>query len=111
MTYKLWAGNKLSVKYLHVQGCLVKVRPYSPNKKKLDSRMISYDFIRYFERSRYKFYELTTKPIFKLKNTQFFDDVEFKGGNTTKDFIFKVKYVDIPTGIIGFDQDFILDFI
>ncbi|KAJ4713080.1 Retrovirus-related Pol polyprotein from transposon TNT 1-94 [Melia azedarach] len=36
--YELWAGKKLSLKHLHVWGCLAELRPYRPNEKRLDSR-------------------------------------------------------------------------
>uniref|UniRef100_A0A6N2LWI3 Retroviral polymerase SH3-like domain-containing protein n=1 Tax=Salix viminalis TaxID=40686 RepID=A0A6N2LWI3_SALVM len=55
-----------------------KARPYRHNEKKLDSRMISYYFIEYSKRfRRYKFYDPTTKSIFKMGNARFFENVEF----------------------------------
>ena len=50
--YELWTGRKPDVNHLHVWGCPVEARPYRPNEKKLDSRMISFYFIRYSKRSR-----------------------------------------------------------
>ena len=43
---------------------------------------------------------------FETKNAKFFEDVEFAGGNTVLDFIFDEEYVNIPTGVIGINQDF-----
>ena len=45
--YELWIGKKLSLKYLHICGCLAKARPYRPYEKKLDSRTVSFNFIGY----------------------------------------------------------------
>ena len=62
--YELWTGKKPSLKHLHIWGCPAKARTSRPNEKKLDSRTVSYYFVRYFERSRgYKFHDPTTKSI------------------------------------------------
>ena len=62
--YEFWTGKKPSVKHLHVWGCPVEARPYRHNEKKIDSRMLSYYFIGYLEKSRgYKFYDPATKSI------------------------------------------------
>ena len=69
-------------------------------------------FIGYSKRSRgYKFYYPTTKSIFESGNARFFEDVEFVGGKTVKDFVIKEEYVIIPTGVIEFGQDSILDLV
>ena len=93
------------MKHLHIWGCLVEARPYRPHEKKLDSRTVSFYFIRYSERSRgYKFYDTTTKSIFETGNARFFEDVEFDGGDKDGDFVFEEEYVDIPTAAISIDQ-------
>ena len=62
----------------------------------MDSRTISCYFIGYSERSRgYKFYDPTTKSIFETGNAQFFEDVEFDGGDKDGDYVFEEEYVDI----------------
>ena len=103
--YELWTGKKPSLKHLHIWGCLAEAGPYRPHEKKLDSRTVSCYFIGYSERSRgYKFYDSTTKSIFKTGNAQFFEDVEFDRGDKDRDFAFEEEYVDIPTAVIDIDQ-------
>uniref|UniRef100_A0A6N2MTR1 Integrase catalytic domain-containing protein n=1 Tax=Salix viminalis TaxID=40686 RepID=A0A6N2MTR1_SALVM len=89
--YELWTGKKPSLKHLHVWGCPAEARPYMPNEKKLDSRMVSCYFIGYSERSRgYKFYDPITKSIFEMGNARFFEDVEFAGGDKDKDCVISI---------------------
>ncbi|KAA8531026.1 hypothetical protein F0562_005738 [Nyssa sinensis] len=52
----------------------------------------------------YKFYDPTTRSIFEMGNTRFFEDVEFDGGDKDRDFVFEEEYVDIPTTVIDIDQ-------
>ena len=40
-----------------------------------------------------------------MGNAQFFEDVEFAGGERPNDFVFEEKYVDIPQVAIDNDQD------
>ena len=78
--YELWTGRKPSLKHLNIWGCPTEARPYRPNERKLNSRTISCYFVEYFERSRgYKFYDPTTRSIFKTGNAWFFEDVEYAG--------------------------------
>ena len=85
-------------------GCLAEARPYKPNEKKLDLRIISCYFIGYSERSwGYKFYDPMTKSIFEIGNARFFEDVEFVGGDKVRDFVFEKECVNIPT--IAIDND------
>lgn len=77
-------------------GCSAKTRLYKPNEKKLDSRTMSCNFIRYSERPiGYKFYDPMTKLIFELENDRFFEDIEFAGGDTVRDFAFEEEYIGI----------------
>ena len=39
--YEIWTSKKPNINHVHIWSCLVKVRPYKENKKKLDSRTIS----------------------------------------------------------------------
>ena len=39
-----------------------------------------------------------------MGNAQFFEDVEFDGGDKDKDFAFEEEYVDIPTAVIDIYQ-------
>ena len=58
--HELWTRKRPRIKHLHIWGCPVEARPYRPHERKLDSRTISYYFVRYVERSRgYKFYNTT----------------------------------------------------
>ena len=71
----------------------------------MNSRTVSFYFIGYSEGSKgYKFYDPTTKSIFETGNAQFFEDVEFDGGDKDRDFAFEEEYVDIPTSAIDVDQ-------
>lgn len=88
-----WA-KKLRLKHLHVWGCIAKATPYRHNEKKLDSTMVSCYFIGYSKRSRgYKFYNPMNKSILELGNALFFEDVEFAGEDTVKNFVFKEAYL------------------
>ena len=110
--YELWTGKKPSLKHFHIWGCPTEVRPYMPYEKKLDSRTVSCYFIGYSERSRgYKFYDPTTKSIFEMGNTWFFEDDEFDGGDKDRDFAFEEEYVDIPTAVINIDHALIPDIV
>lgn len=56
---ELWIGKKPSVSHFHILGCLVEVRIYNPELKKIDRRAMSC-FIGYQVRSKgYKFYYTT----------------------------------------------------
>ena len=58
-------------------GCPAEARPYRPNEKKLDERIVSCYFIGYVERSRgYKFYNPIEHSVFETGNAKFFEDVE-----------------------------------
>ena len=50
--YKLWSQKKPSLRYFHVWGCKVEVRPYNPQSKKLDPKTINGYFISYCVGSR-----------------------------------------------------------
>jgi transposase InsO family protein len=108
--YEIWNGRKPNLKHLRVWGCPAEARPYRPNEKKLDERTVSCYFIGYAERSRgYKFYNPTEHSVFETGNANFFEDVEFAGGDTIMDFEFEEEYVNIPTGVASFmDKDPIL---
>ena len=74
--------------------------------------MVSWYFIGYSERSRgYKFHDPTTKLIFESRNAGFFENVEFTGGDMTRDFVFEEEYVNILISVIGIDQGLILDLV
>ena len=45
--YDLCSQKKLSLRHFHVWGCKVEVRPYNPQSKKLDPKIISGYFIGY----------------------------------------------------------------
>lgn len=84
--YELWTGRKPSLKYFRIWGSPAEVRPYRPNKKKLDERTVSCYFIGYSERSRgYKFYDPATRTIFETNTVKFFEDIMVPGGNMHQD--------------------------
>ena len=41
----------------------------------------------------------------------FFKDIEFVGEDTSRDFVFEEKYVDILISVISIDRVLILDFV
>ena len=43
--YEPWSQKKTSLRHFHVWGCIVKVRPYNPQSKKLDPKTIRVYFI------------------------------------------------------------------
>ncbi|XP_074337537.1 uncharacterized protein LOC141674735 [Apium graveolens] len=88
--YNLWTKKIISIKYLHVWGCLAEARPYRPNDKKLDSRTFSCYFIGYPERTReFKFYDPATRSFFETNNARFFKDVDFGREDKGKSIIFE----------------------
>ena len=50
--YKLWSSKKPSLRHFHVWGCKAEVRPYNPQSKKLDPKIISSYFVGYTIGSR-----------------------------------------------------------
>lgn len=51
--YKLLTDKKPSLKHLYIyEGCLIEEIFYKFNEKKLDSKMMSYNFIGHFEKSK-----------------------------------------------------------
>ena len=49
--------------------------------------------------------------MFESDTIRFFKDVEFAGGDTVRDIVFEEEYIDIPTSVIEFGQDSILDLV
>lgn len=69
---------------------LVETKPYKLDEKKLHSKIVHWHFIRYLKRSNgYKFYDPTTKFIFKIENINFFEDIKFVRENKIKNIIFE----------------------
>ncbi|KAH9686891.1 hypothetical protein KPL70_014557 [Citrus sinensis] len=65
-------------------------RPYRPHERKLDSKTVSSYFVSYAERSRgFKFYDPSTRLIFKTGAATFFKDVEFEGRNPVRNIVFE----------------------
>ena len=61
--------------------------------------MSSY-FIGYTERSKgFKFYDPTIRDIFEMGTATFFEDIEFRGRNKVKDFVFEEELVSPPKPI------------
>ena len=44
------------------------------------------------------------RSIFETTNARFFEDIEFKGGDKVRDFVFEEECVNIPTVAFGNDQ-------
>lgn len=44
--------TKSSIRHLYIWSYSAEVRPYRPNEKKLDFKIINYHFVDYFEKSR-----------------------------------------------------------
>ncbi|KAL6348428.1 hypothetical protein AAG906_005736 [Vitis piasezkii] len=78
--YELWTSKKPSIRHLH----------------KLDSRTVSCYFVGYSERSRdLKFYDPSTRSLFKTGNAKFIEDVELSGREPLRKVVFEEKYVSI----------------
>ena len=91
--YELWIGRKPSLKHLHVWECSTKVRPYKPHENKLEPKIVSNYFIGYTKRSKgFKFYDPTTRNIFKMGTATFFEDIEFRGEIRLKSFFLKKNW-------------------
>jgi len=43
--YEFWTDQKPNLKHFHIWGCPSEARPYRPNEKKLDSKIMSSYFI------------------------------------------------------------------
>ncbi|KAK7276201.1 hypothetical protein RIF29_17337 [Crotalaria pallida] len=103
--YELWTGKKPSLKHFHIWGCPAEARPYRPNEKKLDSRIITCYFVGYSERSRgYKFYDPTNRSFFETGNARFLEDVEFERGDRVRNIVFEEEFVSLSTVVINNDQ-------
>ncbi|RVX10077.1 Retrovirus-related Pol polyprotein from transposon TNT 1-94 [Vitis vinifera] len=95
--YELWTSKKPSIRHLHVWGCPAEARPYKPNEKKLDSRIVSCYFVGYSERSRgFKFYDPSTRSFFEMGNAKFIEDVELSGREPLRKVVFEEEFVNIP---------------
>ena len=84
-------GWKPSLRHVHVQGCLTKVRIYNPQEKKLDLRKVSGYFIGYVEKSKgYKFYypSRATK-IVESQNARFLENDVISGSNESRHLVFE----------------------
>lgn len=78
---ELWTSRKPSLKHFHIWGCPAEARPYQPNERKLDSKIVSSYFISYAERSRgYKFYDPTLKTNFETGTATLFLRILSLGG-------------------------------
>ncbi|RVW22637.1 Retrovirus-related Pol polyprotein from transposon TNT 1-94 [Vitis vinifera] len=95
--YELWTSKKPSIRLLHVWGCPAEARPYKPNEKKLDSRIVSCYFVGYSERSRgFKFYDPSTRSFFEMGNAKFIEDVELSGRELLRKVVFEEESVNTP---------------
>jgi hypothetical protein len=55
--YEMWTGRKLTLNYLHVWRCPAKAKLFNPSIEKLDSKIVSYHFIGYPDKSKgFRFY-------------------------------------------------------
>ena len=100
--YELWTSKKPSIRHLHVWGCPIEARPYKPNEKKLDSRIVSCDFVGYSERSRgFKFYDPSTRSFFETVNAKFSEDVELSERESLRKVVFEEESISIPIITIG----------
>ena len=85
---------------MHVWECLIEVRPYKPHENKLEPKIVSSYFIGYTERSKgFKFSDPTIRNIFEMGTATFFEDIEFRGRNKVKDFVFEEELVSLPKPI------------
>ncbi|RVW65786.1 Retrovirus-related Pol polyprotein from transposon TNT 1-94 [Vitis vinifera] len=67
------------------------------NEKKLDSRIVSFYFVGYSERSRgFKFYDLSTRSFFETGNAKFIENVELSRKEPLRKVVFEDESVSIP---------------
>jgi hypothetical protein len=56
-SYEMWTGRKLILNYLHVWRCPAKAKLFNPSIEKLDTKIVSYHFIGYPDKSKgFRFY-------------------------------------------------------
>ncbi|RVW82819.1 Retrovirus-related Pol polyprotein from transposon TNT 1-94 [Vitis vinifera] len=100
--YTMSGTPKRRNRTLKDMGCPTEARPYKPNEKKLDSRIVSYYLVGYSERSRgFKFYDPSTRSFFETGNAKFIEDVELSGREPLRKVVFEEEFVSIPTITIG----------
>ena len=74
--------------------------------------MVSCYFIGYFEQSKVTNFMISWLSRFlsgEMSNS--FENFEFVGGDTVRDFVFEDKYVNVLIGVIGINEGFIPDFV
>ena len=82
--------RKPSLKHFYIWECPAEARPYRPQEKKLDSKIVTSYFVGYSKHFRgYKSYVPTLKTIFETGTTQFFKDVEFRERNKVREITFE----------------------
>jgi hypothetical protein len=84
--FELWNGWKPNLNHTHVCGCLIKVRIYNLQLKKLDLRTTSDYFIGYIVNFKgYRFYYPShTTRILEARDAKFLEDLNFSGSGFPK---------------------------
>ena len=110
--YEPWTGKKPSIRHLQVWGCLVKVMPYRPNERKLDSGTVNCYFVGCSERpGDFKFYDPSSRSFFEMGNAEFVQDIEYGGSSELRKIVFEEKYVIILIVATKNDQVITLEII
>ena len=84
--FELWIRRKPIIRRLHVWGCLVEIRYYNPQEKKLDARTINGYFIDYLEKSKgFRFYSPNhATRIIESRSARFIENDEVSGRETPR---------------------------
>ena len=102
MPFELFKGWKLSLRHIHVWGCMSEVRIYNPQEKKLDLRTIRGYFIEYAERFKgYRFYcPSHCTRIVESRNTKFLENDLISGSDKFQEIVYeKDQYEGQPFGL------------
>jgi hypothetical protein len=100
--YKLWIGREPSFNHLHVWGCPAEAKVVNPNIRKLDSKIVSYHFISYPEKSNgYRFYcpERHTKFV-ETRHVVFLEEELIRGSKVAREINLEKKRVHAPTPMV-----------
>jgi len=104
---ELMSGKKPSLRHFHVWGCKAKVRPYNPQLKKHDLKIVSGFFIGYCVGSRgSRFYcPSHSMRVIESDHAIFFEDDLDSGSNTPRPVTFREYRVVIPMSSIYLPAD------
>lgn len=89
---------------MYIWSCPIEIRPYRPNKKKLAPKPLVTILLNMLRGLGSEFYNPITRSIFKMKNAQFFKDLEF-AKEIRLEIVFKEEYITFPFVVSDNDQN------